>query len=42
LGSMTSNAGKERSNNALELSVMQGGPRLSAARSLWPAAQRDR
>jgi general secretion pathway protein G len=30
------------SNNALELSGYQRGPRLAAARSSWPAAQRDR
>jgi hypothetical protein len=29
-------------NNALELSAKQRGPRLAAARSLWPAAQQDR
>jgi hypothetical protein len=30
------------SNNALELSVDHRGPRLSAARSSWPAAQLGR
>jgi hypothetical protein len=30
------------SNSELELSVKHRGPRLAAARSLWPAAQQDR
>ncbi len=30
------------SNNAFERTVMHGGPRLSAARLSWPAAQLDR
>jgi len=29
-------------NNAFELTVVQGGPRLAAARSSWPAAQLNR
>jgi hypothetical protein len=29
-------------NNALELTVVRRGPRLSAARSSWPAAQLGR
>jgi len=31
-----------RSNSALERSVSHHGPRLAAAWSSWPAAQRDR
>jgi hypothetical protein len=29
-------------NNAFERTVRHGGPRLAAARSLWPAAQLGR
>ena len=31
-----------RSNNALERTVRHSGPRLSAARASWPAAQLSR
>jgi hypothetical protein len=31
-----------RSNNAFERTAKHHGPRLAAARSSWPAAQRDR
>jgi len=30
------------SNNAFELTVVQRGPRLTAARASWPAAQLGR